>query len=132
MKNRAKCKLCKTTIESFFKDDYIYCKCGEIAISGGHYELRTFAKDYANFLRIDDEGNEIIVQFKESADKEAEEKLEDPPKEVTKEELLNILEEMIKSDESLPQQAHHAPISYYDLLRYMLVISNILKKDNND
>lgn len=130
MKNRAKCKLCETIIESFYKDDYVYCKCGEIAISGGNSALETWAKDYANFLRVDDRGNEITVTYKGSADKTPKEIPEEIPKAMTKKEMLDILDAMIKGDEQLPEKALHASLSYYDLLRYMLIISNILKKDD--
>lgn len=63
MRNRAKCKLCGDTIESYANDDTIECSCGEITISGGAQKLITWAKDYTNFLRIDDFDNEIEVKF---------------------------------------------------------------------
>lgn len=130
MRNRAKCKLCQSIIESFHQFDHITCKCSEISISGGDFVFTAYAKDFANFLRVDDEGNEIIVSYTDKLpDKDTEQKLDEPPKKVTKKELLDILDTMIKADESLPEQAQHAPLSYYDLLRYMLVIQNILKKD---
>lgn len=129
MRNRAKCKLCKSVLESFFADDYVHCKCGEIAIWGGNQELGTKANNYANFLRVDDKDNEIIVQYKESSEEKPKELGDAPPKAITKNELVAILDEMIKSDESLPEQALHAQLTYYDLLRYMMLISNIFKKE---
>ena len=55
MKNRAKCKLCNSIIESFHRHDYVTCACGEIAVDGGLDYFKVIARDYANFLRIDDE-----------------------------------------------------------------------------
>ncbi len=54
MKNRAKCKKCHSVLESFHEFDYITCKCGEIAISGGNQKLECYANDWSNFLRVDD------------------------------------------------------------------------------
>jgi hypothetical protein len=62
MTNRAKCKLCGDILESLHRHDYVTCKCGEIFIDGGNDLLRCGAKDFANFLRLDDEGNEIVVK----------------------------------------------------------------------
>lgn len=35
-KNKAKCKLCKTVIESTFRHDMVGCKCGAIFVDGGN------------------------------------------------------------------------------------------------
>lgn len=37
--NRAKCTLCGDVIESRNETDYVYCKCGSIAVSGGHVAI---------------------------------------------------------------------------------------------
>lgn len=129
MKNRAKCKKCAQIIESFHATDYVNCKCGEIAICGGQNKLEAYAVDFTNFLRVDDNDNETSVAFKESSEEKPEELSETPPKVITKKELIDILDEMIKSDENLPERALHAQLTYYDLLRYMMLISNILKKE---
>lgn len=34
--NKAQCKLCGDLIISENEKDYVYCKCGSIAVSGGH------------------------------------------------------------------------------------------------
>ena len=65
MRNRAKCKLCGDLIESYTITDYVECKCGEIAISGGNVNLVTWAKDYVNFLRVEDNGSEKSVKYEE-------------------------------------------------------------------
>jgi hypothetical protein len=63
MRNRAKCKLCNKIIESFTLNDFVHCECGQIGISGGAYRLDCFAQNWENFLRIDDQDNEIEVKI---------------------------------------------------------------------
>ena len=125
MKNRAKCKLCKDVIESFHPTDYVICKCGEIGVDGGD-SLRCVAKDWKNFVRIDDEGNEIIpvVKAKQVG------VLNTIEKKPTKQELLEMLSEMIKSYESLPQAAMTQPITHYDLLSVLLLVSSIFRSED--
>jgi hypothetical protein len=65
MRNRAKCKLCSSIIESMKLDDYVSCKCGAITINGGTYAYECRANHWENFIRVDDEGNEIIVKVEE-------------------------------------------------------------------
>ena len=60
MRNRAKCKLCGDIIESFHEFDHVICKCDQIAISGGQVKYECAARSFDNFLRIDDEGNQIV------------------------------------------------------------------------
>lgn len=128
MKNRAKCKLCQSIIESFHRHDYVSCKCGEIAIDGGQEMCGASARDFNNFLRIDDEGNEIVVQFVEKAEDVKplynEENIQEKP---SKEKMIQILEEMIKNYESLPKHAMESPISHYDLLSVLILLSSILR-----
>lgn len=39
-RNRARCRKCKTVIESKHRHDYVGCKCGAIAVDGGKAYLR--------------------------------------------------------------------------------------------
>lgn len=126
MKNRAKCKLCESIIESFHQNDYVECKCGEIAVDGGD-SLRCMAKDFNNFLRVDDEGNEI--QVKVEAVKKSNEKEEQSVKKPNKSEMLEMLDQMIKAIEGLPQQAMITPITHYDFVSALLLLSSILRED---
>jgi hypothetical protein len=121
MKNRAKCKLCKNIIESFHKYDYVTCGCGEISILGGQDSYECFAKDFSNFLRVDDEGNEIIVKVKEKN----EEKIVEEP--LSRDKILDIMKEMIKDYEKLPPQAMQVPITHYDHYSLLLLLSQLLK-----
>jgi hypothetical protein len=144
MRNRAKCKLCNEILESFHQHDYVTCKCGEISIDGGLQYLHAIAKNWSNFLRIDDEGNEIIVTVKSK--EEAHESIvkdnansnkSNPSKEnesvnhkPKKSEMISMLQEIIKSYENLPQHAMLLPISHYDFVSVLLLVSAILELDN--
>lgn len=114
MRNIAKCKLCQTVIESFHSTDYVMCKCGEIAVDKGE-GMWCIAKDFNNFLRVDDEGNEIVVRFMEDV-------------KPSKDDLLKMLQEMIISYEKLPQEAKFAPIVSADILS-VLYLMQALHKD---
>ncbi len=124
MKNRAKCKLCNSIIESFHSTDYVMCKCGEIAIDGGE-GMKCYAKNWDNFLRIDDQGNQIIVTIKDLETKSPIDNQAKP----TKKELLNMLEEMIKTYERLPEQAAVAPVTNYDLASSLMLLLSIIRAD---
>lgn len=122
MKNRAKCKLCHSIIESFHLHDLVTCKCGEISVSGGNQEYNASANDWSNFLRVDDMGNEIVVTVKD------EEKLDVKPlynEKPTREDKLKMLDEMIKSYENLPSHALQAPITGYDLTSALLLVRSL-------
>jgi hypothetical protein len=133
MRNRAKCKLCKDIIESFHQHDYVACKCGEIAVDGGQHILRAAARDYMNFLRVDDEGNEIIVKVIENGDenkKKEHEKNDDNPIKPSKSELMEQLTAMIDNIEKLPPHALTLPITHYDFYSALLLLSAILRSED--
>lgn len=132
MRNRAKCKLCQEIIESFHHYDFVSCKCGEISIDGGNDYHRALARDFANFLRVDDFDNEIIVKVVENGGekKEDEEKKgDDYPVKPTKGELLEQLQAMIDNIEKLPPHVLTLPINHYDHYSALLLISAILRSD---
>ena len=123
MRNRAKCKLCGDMIESHHSTDYIMCHCGEISVSDGT-ALKCAAKDFVNFLRIDDEGNEVTVKI-------ANEDLVpfgDAPK-PNRSDLLDMLSEMIRNIEKMPSHAMTLPINHYDFASLLILISALLKAD---
>lgn len=122
MRNRAKCKLCKDIIESFHRYDYVECKCREISVDGGDTMYKAGARDFNNFLRIDDDGNEIIVSVQ---DETIENKMDNIKP--NREELLDMLDMMIKNYSDLPPQAMSIPITHYDLSSALLLISSILR-----
>ena len=123
MKNRAKCKLCKDVIESFHRHDYVSCSCGEISIDGGQDQYGASARDWANFLRVDDEGNEIIPKV---VDKELEtiDVVEEPK--ISRQAKIDMLKSMAESIERLPQNAMTLPITHYDHLSLIILLHTIL------
>jgi len=122
MKNRAKCKLCNSIIESFHRYDYVTCSCGEIAVDGGNEYFKASAGDFNNFLRVDDEGNEIVVTLVEKGQSQEDEKTKP-----TKDELIKILDSMISNIESLPQEAMLCNITNYDYCSLLILLSSIFK-----
>jgi len=127
MRNRAKCKLCKSIVESLHMNDYVDCKCGEISVNGGDFTFGCSAKDWNNFLRIDDDDKEIpvTVMKPEEIGTEIAEVSSEPP---TKDELLSMLDEMIASIDKLPDNAKYSSVNQYDLYTALLLISAIMKK----
>lgn len=118
MRNRAKCKLCKSIIESTNKQEYIECNCGEIFVDGME-NLHCGSRNWNNFLRIDDEDNEIVVKVKDQ-------------RKPSKQDLINILDEMIKNIENLPSNAMLTPVTHYDLAAALLLLSSIFRADYDD
>ena len=127
MRNRAKCALCRDVIESFHSTDLVLCSCGEISVDGGD-ALRCSAKHWENFLRVDENGKEIPVMIEEKAIvKSIEIETQTKP---TKADLISMLDEMIKSYERLPQHAMSSPITHYDLISVLLLVSSLFKADD--
>lgn len=125
MRNRAKCKLCQTIIESFHDLDYVACKCSQISVSGGS-KMECAAHDWENFLRVDDKGNEIMVKVKDKVEQKPTEQAAKP----TKKELISMLDEMINNIENLPQHAMTSAINHYDFLSVLLLLSSVFKAED--
>ena len=80
------------------------------------------AIDWANFVRVDDLGNEVVPKIQDKDDVK--------PLDIgkpTKEDLLKMLDEMVESIERLPTHAMSAPISNYDHCAALILIASILK-----
>lgn len=122
MKNRAKCKLCQSVIESYHSTDLVLCKCGEIEVDGGD-AMRCRAQNWDNFLRVDDEGNEIVPKIIGEGIKPLYN--DEGP---TKEDLLSMLEEMIKRIERMPQEALWSTVTHYDHWALLTIFLKILRK----
>lgn len=125
MRNRAKCKLCNSVVESFHLHDHVTCKCGEISVSGGTQEYSCSALDWANFLRVDDLDNEIIVTVKDEKEDTKEEVKPLYNENLTRDVKLKMLDDMIKSYETLPKHAIEAPITGYDLVSALLLVKSL-------
>lgn len=127
MKNRAKCKLCESIIESFHAHDYVTCKCGEIAVGGDDGLYPCAAKNWGNFLRVDDEGNTIVPTIKTKDDvKQLDIEEKEAPK-PTRNDLIKMLDDMVKSIEQLPPNAMTTYVNQYDLMSFMMIMSAIFK-----
>lgn len=134
MQNRAKCKLCGDILQSYHRHDYVKCSCGEISIDGGLDYLHCSAKNWENFLRIDDEGNEIVVKVIDEKDQNPKKDDEkgDTKRKLSRKELISMLETMVKNIENLPKHVMDQPINHYDFYSYMLLVVSILKTSRKD
>lgn len=125
MRNRAKCKLCNEILESFHHYDYVTCKCGEISIDGGTQYYKCSAKNWSNFLRVDDQNNEIIPNV---VDEIPPQNAPDEFPPISRKEKLEMLQEMINNLGNLPPEAMTTAITHYDFYAYLLLISSILRE----
>lgn len=134
MRNRAKCKLCEDIIESMYTHDYQMCKCGEIAVDGGKDYHRVLAKDWANFLRIDDDGNVIIPTIRNNeekcGDESVEKKAESEPAKRSKKDLIWELDEMINGFKRLPPGALAQPVDHSDWVSLLSFLSRFFKAED--
>lgn len=128
MKNRAKCRLCGSIIESCHPMDYVVCTCGEIELNGGDAMLSR-AGDYANFMRVDDLGNEISVQFVGKESKEARDDAQSSTAPATSlPDLVMELERLLEYDEGFIEKGHNDTILRSELVSYMMITIKILKR----
>ena len=130
MKNRAKCKLCHSIIESYHETDYVPCKCGHISVSGG-LKMECSALDWSNFLRVDDLGNEIVVQVIDSSNALIKPPITSNDKsdsiKPNREELLKMLDDLIESFENMPTKALNSNASLQDLHAILILMSSIFR-----
>lgn len=127
MKNRAKCKLCQSVIESFHATDHVMCKCGEVELNGGD-AMFARANDFNNFLRVDEQGNEVLVSYKRiDGEKEANDPVEQPPEYFTAEDHVKYLERLLELDEDFLDKGHNQPMSRVEVIQYMRYIVKLFK-----
>lgn len=143
MRNRAKCKICKEIIESFHRHDYVTCKCGEISVNGGTDYCKASARDYANFLRVADDGTEIIPKVIEKSEKIPETggelKVEgttfdppdppDPPG-MSANEILEELQTMVQFVDRIPESVLYSQVTQADFYKALMLICAILRRMN--
>jgi len=103
--------------------DFVACSCGEICISQreDHYRARFNNKD--NIVFIDDEGNEIVPTYKSESNQQ------EPLPKPKRDELLEIMDEMVKRVQELPQHAALAPITQADFASLLMLLSSIFRAD---
>lgn len=122
MKNRAKCKKCQGIVESFHSTDMVLCHCGAIYVDGGD-AMRCGANDWADFIRVDDLGNEIVPLIKEE---QQQENMNTKP---TKREVHDIINNMLSHYENLPSQALSTPVTNYELMGVLMLLSSLSRPD---
>jgi hypothetical protein len=123
MRNRAKCKLCGDVIESMHATDLQECKCGEIGLDGGP-ALKCMARNWENFIRVDDYDKEVAIK---TTQKPFETVVVDSKP--SKADLIEMLDEMIRTYEGLPSNAMTSPVTHYDVLSVLLVVSALFKAE---
>lgn len=114
VRHRAKCRLCSSIIESYHLTDRVTCECGEISVDGGPEKLKCYAGDWKNFLRVDDQGNEIEITVKDK----------DKP---SKEELIGMIDVMIDRIDQMPDYAKDEPLNHYDFLSLLFLVRELFK-----
>ena len=126
MRNRAKCKLCGDVIESYHATDYVICKCDQIAVFEGD-SMRCAAKEWKNFVRVDDEGNEIIPMIKRNnAIPEIEPSKYNIEDNLDAKQAIQPLLDMIESYERLPEHAMQLQVTNYDMLSVLKMLLSLL------
>lgn len=124
MRNRAKCRLCGEVLESFHRHDYVECKCKEISIDGGADYFKCGARDWANFVRLDDTDNEVPIKVQEG-NAEAKDAVLEPL--ASREEMLANLKTEIDAIEQLPEPALRMPVSQFELWKVMSMFYALMK-----
>ena len=128
MRNRAKCKLCGDIIESTYRHDMVSCSCGEISVDGGNDYHRAVFNNKENFIKIDDEGNEIIPTIRKG-EPDVKEILETIRHKPTKKELIKDIEYIVKGIESLPIDVKMSPMNHIDYMSLLRLLSDVLHAD---
>ena len=123
MRNRAKCKQCGDIIESLLPDDLVQCRCEEIYVDGGEKVFKAGARDWDNFIRIDDDSNEIQVKVIE---KESEDYSKIPE---TKKEWLKRITDFRDHLKALPEQVQSVPLTHYDLFLLLDLLSGFFSSE---
>ena len=80
------------------------------------------AKDFAHFVRVDDENNEIVPKI-ENASLD----ISNASNRIDKDTLVDELNELIKTYERLPQRAMLEPVTHADFCSLLLLLSSILR-----
>jgi hypothetical protein len=57
-KNAVECRLCGDVVESIHRHDFVFCKCGEIAVDGGKDYLRRTAGNLNNIIDRSETNND--------------------------------------------------------------------------
>lgn len=108
--------------------DLVLCSCGEIFVDGGD-AMKCGANDWSNFLRLDEQGNEVIVKITE---KEVMVKIPEESAQTQLREALEALETLVEHYQELPAQALYAPVTHADLGVVLSLLSLIMRTRNSE
>lgn len=100
--------------------------------------MRCGAKDWGNFLRVDDEDNEVVPKIVEGKEKVIPiHKLDNVPESIPNDyylpekiDPLEALKQMVKIYEELPKEAQQDPVSNSDMHSILILLEKILCKEN--
>lgn len=120
-RNRAKCKKCQEIIEVLENKGYVECSCGEIGIGA---DLYAAARNWKNFLRLEENDQEKGVEYQDKSEKQN----EDNPEPFTKEEMLYELKKTAEIYANVPP---NVPITHHDISVLLLLLLSILKADSD-
>ena len=72
--NKIKCKKCGDTIESTYRHDFKFCKCGAVAVDGGKDYLRRlgYEEDYEELSEVKKMNDKYVFETESSRDSEKE------------------------------------------------------------
>jgi len=106
-------------------DDFVECPCKEICVHGGNKNY-CGAKDWGNFVRIDDEGNEVEIKVQDKKEPlTSNEKIEEKKPLISLEDKLDALKLMIEDYESLPSHGQYQTVSVADHLSMLLIVESL-------
>jgi hypothetical protein len=95
-------------------------------VSGGA-SMQCGAEDFANFLLVDDNDKEHEVRTIEKDTKVGPPEISQPLNEPTKKDLIDMLVQIVKVYEDLPDAAKNQPVTNYDMQSALSLILCIFK-----
>ena len=119
MRNRAKCLKCQEIIEIIDNQGYVECKCKEIGVGP---DLYCAARNWENFMRVQENDEEIKVKYDDKNHKNN----ENDPEPFTREEIVDMLKKKAEYFAKVPPQI---PVTHYDISELMLLLASVLLVD---
>ena len=125
-RNTAKCKLCNQIIESYHSNDYCLCSCGEIYVDGGPFGMRCGARNWENFVRVDENGNEVIPKIVDPTDASIVADTTNGVKVgLTFDDALEQLKHLETVYKDLPQQVLYSSLSHSDMSSVLTLLVRV-------
>lgn len=82
------------------------------------------ARNYDNFLRIDDLGNEIVVKVEKKPEEEM------VPIQLKRKDYIQALDEAIQHFTNLPDSARFSPVNQYEMEAYLKLLLLIFQTED--